>query len=89
MDDILLINVEKTDPGKLLRETDRMHNIKIIGFLESVSPSYQPFFSPTKYDLYKGEKHTGLLSDPLEKIEKDRSLKKVLWECLQDLYPLK
>ena len=86
MEEVILLHLEKLDPEKGLPEKDLMHNSIIIGFLDAIPATLNPYFSTIKYELRINEHFTSLHSDPLEKIEQDRSLKKILWDRLQKIY---
>jgi DNA polymerase III psi subunit len=88
LEDVLTINPQQFAPERTLPPEERMANVRIIGFFDSVPESWQQFFSTTKYELHETESYTSLHADPLDRIEKDRSIKKILWDKLQKLYNL-
>lgn len=88
LEEIILIDLDKSETKDDILDDYELKHCKIIGFLDSIPTSYLKIFPARKYEIQDSKTFKSLLVDPLEKIDLNRSKKKILWDKLQELYQL-
>ena len=88
IEDIILFDIGKSDPGKLGLDKNDLSGCTVIGFIQRIPNQFHTIFNRKKYDISNVAGNKVLLADTLGEIYKNKSKKVLLWEKLKELFEI-
>ncbi len=85
---VSIVNLSEFSNRISARANIRFENAKVIFFTGKIPLLIKSADIKNRYEVIEEANSEFLLADPLEIIDQDKNLKKMLWDVLQQLFPL-